>query len=893
MALSTGTRLGGYEILGALGAGGMGEVYRARDAKLNREVALKVLPESLAGDPDRLARFRREAQVLAALNHPNIAHIHGFEDSGTTHALVMELVEGPTLADRIAQGPIPLDEALPIARQIADALESAHEQGIIHRDLKPANIKVRPDGTVKVLDFGLAKAVDPVSTSGVNVMNSPTLSNHATQAGIILGTAAYMSPEQAAGKAVDTRSDLWAFGVVLLEMLTGRHVFPGETVSHVLAAVLKSEPDWTTLPADTPTPIRRVLRRCLEKDRRRRIADASDARLELDEVGSSGSLEGGFAVSAVPTATVPAWRRALPWMLAGILGLALVAALLMWSPWGATSEARLLKLSIVPPEGTTFHTMAVSPDGRMLAFTATDASGKVSLWVRALDSLTAHMFPSTEGAAYPFWSPDSRYIGYSAHDALRKVAVSGGPAQTICSQDGSRGATWGRSGVILFTAGTSSPLLQVSAAGGEAAPVTSFDASRGDLSHRWPSFLPDGRHYVYTVRGGQRDVPGIYVGSLDSTAGTRVTGDVSNAAYAESTTGVGYLLFARGRSLLAQPFDVDHLRLTGDPLVIDDNVWYSAGWALASFSISQTGVLVFDSASRGRDAELAWFDRTGARRGAVGRFAGRKFSLSPNGTRVVLDGLDGQTLKMNLWMADLGRGIRTRFTPGAERPQESPVWSPDGTRIAFVSENAIFERSADGSGEDSLLLKADSPIAVQDWSRDGSFLLYQQTDPKTRGDLWVLPMSAHADKTAFQVVRSQFDEASGAFSPDGKWIAFDSADDSGTREVFVQACSRSGSSGRWQVSKGGGLHPQWRADGKELFYLASDLSKLMSVSVTSGPSFDAGPPAAVFAGSFDTGINPQFIVTPDGQRFLISVPMSAEGSAPPTVILNWPAGLKK
>ncbi len=413
------------------------------------------------------------------------------------------------------------------------------------------------------------------------------------------------------------------------------------------------------------------------------------------------------------------------------------------------------------------------------------------------------------------------------------------------------------------------------------------------MSHRWPSFHPDGRHYIFTVRGGQRDVQGIYVGSLDSSERTRLTGDLSNAAYAESSTGAGYLLFARGRSLLAQPFDVDQRRLTGDHVVVDDNVSYSAGWALAAFSVSRTGVLVFDSVSRSREVQLAWFDRTGARGAAVGEFLSTRFSLSPDRTRLALQSVDPQTLKTNLWTVDLTRGIPTRFTPGAERSQYSPAWSPDSFRIAFVSEGGIFERRSNG-GADSLLLKSDSLLAVQDWSRDGRFLLYRTANSTTtKGSLWALPMPPGSDRAPFKVVKSQLDEISGTISPDGKWIAYESADESGTHEVFVQAFSASESSGPWQVSKGGGLRPQWRGDGKELFFLAADLSRLMSVPVTPGSSFKAGPPAMVFAGSFDTGIIPHFTVTPDGQRFLISVPMSAGGPSPATVFLHWIAALKK
>ena len=553
LALTPGTRLGVYEIVMQIGAGGMGEVYRATDSNLKRSVAIKVLPASVAGDADRLARFQREAEVLAALNHPNIAAIYGLEKTPTFTALVMELVEGDDLSQRIARGPIPLDEALPIAEQIADALEAAHERGIIHRDLKPANIKVRADGTVKVLDFGLAKAMDPAGASSANAMNSPTLSMHATHAGIILGTAAYMSPEQAAGKPVDKRADLWSFGVVVLEMLTGQPVFTGETVSHVLASVLKIDPDWTVLPATTPAPLRRLLRRCLEKDRRRRLDSAVAARLDIEEALAAPLVADEAA--AQPDAIPPAVLKVLLAVMAALCVAAITTAILLYER-AAPIDTRLVKLSVAPPEGTTFDVVTVSPDGRWLAFTAVDASGKLKLWVRPLDSVDARALPGTEGAAFPFWSPDSQQLAFTAEGQLRKIAVSGGPPQTISTGDSGRGAMWARNGMIVFTDGSTSPLMQVSADGGAPSPLTRLDVSKHETSHRWPQVLPDGRHFVFTVRSSESDVPGIYLGSFDSPSRTRLVAELSNAAYVTAPSGIGYLLFARGRSLLAQPLDL-------------------------------------------------------------------------------------------------------------------------------------------------------------------------------------------------------------------------------------------------------------------------------------------------------------------------------------------------
>ncbi len=894
MPLAAGTRFGPYEIVAPIGAGGMGEVYRARDTRLGRDVAVKVLPAEVAGDADRLVRFEQEARATAALNHPHVLALYDVGREGGVSFLVTELLDGSTLREVLEGERLATSRATGLAVQMVDGLAAAHSAGIVHRDFKPENVFVTSSGHVKILDFGLAR-LSPIAADAVGV--TATATPQLTAPHTVLGTARYMAPEQVRGQGVDYRADIFAFGAVLYEMLSGRRAFAGATAIDTMSAITRDAPAPVDANADRPLPpaLVRIVDRCLEKSPAARFQSTTDLAFALRSLSQVDSQ----AVSAIEARRRTSVRlKPALWGAAAAFVATAGIAIGLWRGIAAP-EPRVLKLSIVPPVGTAFDTMAISPDGRLLAFTAADPSGKMSLWVRALDSLTAHALPGTEGAGFPFWSPDSRQIGYSAHNQLHKIAVSGGPPQTIWSQDGTRGATWGRSGVIVFTPGSNSPLLQVSADGGEAVPVTSLDASRGETSHRWPFFLPDGRHYLFTMRGGGRDVPGIYVGSLGSSVRTRLTGDLSNAAYAASSSGAGYVLFARGRSLLAQPFDDDQLRLTGEPIVVDDNVWNSRVWALAAYSVSQSGVLVLDSVSRGRDVQVAWFDRTGARRHVLGQFASAKFSLSPDGKRVALDNMDPQTGTMKLWTVDLARSVTTRFTPGAKDAEQSPVWSPDSTRIAFASGHAIFERSSSGSGDDSFLLKADGPVLVQDWSRDGRFLLYRKFDSRTtevsrpftsKGDLWVLPMPASAGRTAFPVVMSQSDDNQGVFSPDGKWIAYDS-DESGTREVYVRAFSTSGSTGKWQVSQGGGLHPQWRGDGRELFYLAADLSKLMVVAVTPGESFEAGPPKLLFGGRFDTGITAQFNVSPDGQSFLISVPMAAEGSTPATVILNWTAAL--
>ena len=511
MILTNGTRLGPYEIIAPLGAGGMGEVYRARDTKLNRDVAIKVLPEMFAADADRLARFEREAQVLASLNHPNIAHLYGLEDHGATRALVMELVEGPTLADRIAAGPVVLADALPIARQIAEALEAAHEKGIIHRDLKPANVKVRDDGTVKVLDFGLAKALDPSAGSNTGEMNSPTMTAWATQMGLLIGTAAYMSPEQARGKAVDRRADIWAFGVVLYEMLSGDRAFKGEDISDTLAAVLRQEIMLSALPATTPLRLKRLIERCLERDPKQRLRDIGEARIEIAriEAGGADMMETSAAASAAAVAA-PRWKRALPWALAGVTTVALVAALLLRAPGRAPSnESRPMRFTIPAPEKSSFAgSMALSPDGRKLVFVAT-SGGTASLWLRSLDSPSPQSLPGTESAASPFWSPDSRWIAFFAQGKLKKIESSDGLAKTLCDAADSRGGTWNRDDLILFSPSSSDGLYCVSADEGAVTKVTKLDSSANESSHRWPCFLPDGRHFLYLVTSGQPDKQGI------------------------------------------------------------------------------------------------------------------------------------------------------------------------------------------------------------------------------------------------------------------------------------------------------------------------------------------------------------------------------------------------
>jgi eukaryotic-like serine/threonine-protein kinase len=895
VALTTGTRLGPYQILSALGAGGMGEVYRAHDTKLNRDVALKVLPDAFASDPDRLARFTREAQTLAALNHPHIAHIHGLEDANGVPALVMELVEGPTLADRIATGPIPLDEALPIARQIAEALEAAHEQGIIHRDLKPANIKVRPDGSVKVLDFGLAKAMEPALASSANAMMSPTLSLHATQAGIILGTAAYMSPEQAAGKPVDKRSDLWAFGVVLLEMLTGRRPFAGDTASETMAAVMMKEPDWTTLPAHTPPPIRKLLRRCLEKDRKRRMADVADARFEIDDA-LTAPAENPMTMTA--TSRRARWRSvatlAAALLVGGALAIAAMLALRRTAPEGVVT-----RLEITTPASPAPYQFALSPDGRRLAFVA-GTIGPRQLWVRALDQVAAQPLMGTDGAAYPFWSPDSRALGFVASGKLKRVDLTGGAPQILADSLGG-GGTWNADGVIVFGAGPGRPLMRVSSSGvGTPVEVTHIAAGQRG-GHLGPQFLPDGRHLLFfnVTAAGQ---PGtVSVASLDSAELTSVVGSSAAAVYAPP----GYLLRVSQGVLVAQRFDPVHATLSGDPIPVAQAVVENDGAFRSAFSVSSAGVLAHRGGGAGGQRQLVWADRTGKVLGTVGppdENAPTSFALSPDGQRVA----NARIVQGNydVWLTDVARAVATRFTfdPAGEF---SPVWSPDGTQVVFRSTNRkgfglsdLFIKPANGATDERPFLATPQGKTPLDWSRDGRFFLYANQDQKNLSDLWAMPLTGEAKP--FPVVQTAFDETQGQFSPDVRWLAYTS-NESGRDEVYVRPFPDAG--GKWQVSTGGGSQPRWRPDGKELFYVAAD-AKLMAVPigvVPQGRAVTAGAPVALFptrlangSGISLTGAASRalYAVAADG-RFLMNVTVEADHPLPITIVQNWDAALKK
>jgi len=907
VTVAAGSVLGSYEVVALLGAGGMGEVWRARDTKLNRDVALKVLPEAFARDADRLARFKREAQVLASLNHPHIGAIYGFEDDAGVHALVLELVEGPTLADRIVQGVLPLDEALSIARQVADALETAHEQGIVHRDLKPANIKLRPDGTVKVLDFGLAKALEPVGTARAELANSPTITTPAmTQVGMVLGTAAYMSPEQAKGRPADKRSDVWGFGCVLFEMLAGKRAFAGDDVGDTLAAILMREPDWTALPSGVPRHVETVIKRCLQKDRKARIPDISAAGFLLDEApGVVATSTADVAMAGRSAAGAKALSVA-----AVVATLALAVVSFVHFREKPPPMPELMRFEIVTPDKTTVQKFAVSPDGRRLAFYAAGSDGTGSVWVRSFDSDESRRVVADTGPSPSItWSPDSKFIlfpGGNALNKLMKVDVSGGPPQTLTEIKAIiTGGSWGRDGVIVFGS-FGGGIWQVSAAGGAASPLTAIDVSRQETGHSTPVLLPDGKHFVYLRQSSLADNAGIYLGALDATPEqqpvTRLIATGFSPAYAPSPDpNVGYVLFLRENALLAQPFDVTRLQMAGEQVRVAEHL--RSIFEFGAFGVSDNGVLAYQTgeAIGANPVHLTWFDRQGANLGPAGPPGDYlSLQLSPDASRVAITRMDLSSVSSNIWLHEFARKMMTPFT--SERVGDGhPVWSADGSDVAYDSlrsgRNGLYRKASNGAGAEVVLLEPDGRRDLSDWSRDGRFLLFSQIESRTKSDLWVLPLDGNRKPTAY--VSSAFNESHGQFSPDGRWIAY-ASDESGRTEIVVRPFPLAADSGQWTVSSSGGVAPRWRRDGKELFFLTSDFRTVMAVDVTYTPSFKIGVPVPVFKAAISNPVATDsysfnWDVTADGQKFLLATAATQDDAPQPpvSVVLNWTALLKK
>jgi serine/threonine protein kinase/Tol biopolymer transport system component len=883
MSLAIGSQLGSHEIIALLGEGGMGEVYRARDTKLKRDVALKVLPETFARDPGRMARFQREAEVLASLNHYNIAHVYGVEEL----ALAMELVEG-----QILPCPLPLDTAIAYAKQIADALEYAHERGVIHRDLKPANIKVTSDGVVKVLDFGLAKAVGEPEADTLNPSDSPTFTLGHTEVGVIMGTASYMAPEQAAGAKVDRRADIWSFGAVLFEMLTGKRAFEGESAADTLASVMKLDPDWNALPQNTPASIHKLLRRCLTKDRKQRMQAIGEARIVLEKPDDLDS-----PVQDDRQARPRSW---MPWIVTGVFGLALASLTFIHFREPILPVPKPVRFQVSLPENVVLQRTGVSlsPDGGRIAFTAAGEDSKYRVWVRSLDSLEARPLAGTDGAAgWLFWSFDSRFVVFGVPGKIKKIDVTGGLPQTICDVPSGtlNGGFWTPDGRVVFGYSNSDNLFQVAAGGGVPQPVAALPRLSAGFNG-FPAPLPDGKHFLFVSTTGGAGNSGVYMGLLDARPGEkpkRLLSDRSPTFFVASSNQPddGYLLYVRERSLMAQPFNLRRLGLTGDAISTGVEIRYGQG-----VSVSRNGALVYlpdDNPSQ----IFAWYDRQGKALGSAvrpGQY--ESVALAPGGKQLAITQIDNQGpsgAKREPYLIDVERGVPTRFTSD---PADSPVWSPDGSSIVFNSRrddgDSLFLKPAAG-GDEVTLVKGSDAKYPEDWSRDGRFLIYENYDPKTRRDLWVLPMQGERKPEVF--LRTGYNEGQARFSPDTRWVAY-SSDETGTSEVYVRPFPpESGSGKKVQVSNGGGGAPRWRGDGKELIYITRE-GKLMAVDVSIGPSFKAGAPHLLFQATAPIPGDAPFSnwnLTADGQRFLIRTPEEQRRPASITVVLNWQAGLKK
>ncbi|HEY5618149.1 MAG TPA: protein kinase [Vicinamibacterales bacterium] len=864
-------------------------------ARLKRDVALKVLPDGLASDPDRAVRFQREAELLATLNHPNIAHVYGLEQAGVVQALVMELVEGPTLAERIAQGPIPIDEALPIAKQIAEAVEAAHEQEIIHRDLKPANIKVRPDAVVKVLDFGLAKALDPVSVRDIGATASPTITSPAmmTGVGVILGTAAYMSPEQARGKAVDKRTDIWAFGAVLYEMFTGRRAFAGDEVSDVLASVLAREPDWTLLPHGLPPVVSSFLKRCLHKDRKQRIGDAQSVRLALE--GAFDSDGSHAAEPAIVPHRHPAWRRALPVPIAS-LAAALVVGATAWILWPATAPLPVSRFDYALPEGQQFRALgravgAVSPDGRYFVYNTTGG-----LYLRAMEELQARLIPGSEAVlSNPFFSPDGEAVAYEQGRELKRVSISGGGPVVICAVPSAVfGASWGPDNMVLF--GQSEGITRVAADGGM--PELLIKANEGEQVHG-PQLLPDGDSVLFSVTSGKGttrwDQAQIVVQSLRTGERKIVLRGGSDARYIPT----GHLVYALGETLLAVAFDADRLEVDGGAVSVVEGIMRvdlpATTSGSANYGVSDNGTLVYATGGIALTfGTLVWVDRNGKAEPLTDRQAPyRAPRASPDGARVAvaMQNPDGNE---DIWVVDVQRGTYTRLTSDPAM-ETLPLWTPDGTRIAFSSgraggASALYWMSADGSGAVEELTKATTNQGATSWLPDGTTLAFY--DVGGTYDIFTVKPG----ESPVRFLETSFQERAPAFSPDGRWLAY-SSNETGQAEIYVTPYP--GPGGRIAISSGGGRSPRWSSNGRELFYRNG--RQMMAVAVEPGPAFRVGAPRLLFEGDYiqeldNTGAH-NYDVSRDGQRFLMVAPAAREleKEARPGIVVveNWVEELKR
>jgi len=882
MRLGTGTKLGPYEIQSPLGAGGMGEVYRARDTRLERDVAVKVLPTSLSSDPSLRQRLDREAKAVSKLSHPHICALHDIGHQDGVDFLVMELVEGETLEHRLEKGPLLPDQTIRFAAQIADALAHAHKLGFVHRDLKPSNVMLTKTGA-KLMDFGLAKEFAPApSAATLTEMTADQLK--LTVEGTIVGTFQYMAPEQLEGKEVDARTDMFSLGGVIYEMATGKPAFAGKSRASLIAAILSSEPQpMAALQPMTPPALARVVKKCLAKDPDERWQSASDLASELNWI-AEGRSQGGEA------ARVPAgsrrWERA-SWLLAATFFLLAVAGGAAW--WQANNRR---------PPPMYFHTsvpfpandLALSADGRMLAMVAYSAQvNNYILWAYEVGGRRTSSLNGTEGASYPFWSPDGKFIGFFADGKLKKVDVSGGQVQVLCDAPNGRGGTWNRDGVIVFSPDAIAGLFRVTSSGGFPVEITKLDASRFETSHRWPVFLPDGKHFLYLGANfaGQLENNAIFLGSLDSQERRLLVSTSANAAYAEP----GYLMYLRDRTLVAQPFDRRRYVLSGEPHTLSDEVLYLPTVDRAVFSVSSAEVLVTQTGKGASVSQLTWFDRSGKRAGTVGMPASYdNVRLSPDGRRVAADQTDPDGRKSDIWIHEPARGATTRLTFDPALHQ-TPVWSPDGKQILFSSFRKLgiqlYLKNADGSGSEERVADLGTNLQVNawDWSRDGKNVLVRKGN-----EVWYLPWP---ERIAKPLLQAKWTVRNAQFSPDGRWMAY-ASNETGSMEIYVSPFPSG--NGKWQVSTAGGQEPRWRQDGKELFYLSAE-GKMMAVAVTTGASFEGGSPVALFqthrrqpVSSLDVF---SYDVSGDGQRFLIATKVDEANAAPLSILLNWASEMEK
>ena len=883
MTLTAGNRLGSYEILSPLGAGGMGEVYKARDSRLGRDVAVKVLPQDFLEGEENKARFEREARLLASLNHPGIATLYSFEEipssspsSSSRHLLVMELIAGETVAERLLRGPLEPEQLLKVSIEIAAALEAAHHAGIIHRDLKPGNVMLTKSG-VKLLDFGLAKTAASAVRSSSSATSLPTEMPRAlTQQGTILGTFQYMAPEQLEGKDADARSDIFSFGAVIYEMATGRKAFDGKSHAALISAILKDEPaPIAAIAPMTPPALDRVVKTCLAKDPEDRFQTAHDIKLQLQWIAEGGSQVGLPA----PVAHRRKSRERLAWVLAAAAAVA-AAAFGVGFVRRAPQRPRLVRFEIANPEGiTTIDAPRISPDGRYLAFNATDSSGKSRIWLRPLNALVAQPLAGTEGTTRPFWSPDSRFLGFFAEGKLKKVEVSGGPTQKICDAQGGSDGSWGSEGVILFDGTGAQPIYRVPAAGGTPAVAAKVEASRSETQVGWPEFLPDGRHFLYMATGQKADENAYRIGSLDSAESKLLAPAQTLVTYAPP----GFLLFVRDKTLVAQPFDAKALKTTGEPIPLAEHIG-TDNVGLARFSVSRDGTLAYRTGETGD--KFLWVERSGREGDPVGDTGDYHNPVfAPGGDRLAFDLGDPRSGKTDIWVRDLKRGVSSRFTFGAGG-SFCPLWSPDGRLIVFTAGDDLFEKAVEGQGEEKVLLKTEELKIACDWSRDGRYIAFCSQGKETGWDIWVMP--TFGDRKPSPFLKTSFSELMPVFSPDGRYLAYQS-NESGRGEVYVQ--SFPGPGGKWQISTSGGSEAHWRADGKELYYRAPG-QKLMAVDIQTGSSISVGTPQPLFQGRFDMSLaRNRFLPTADGKRFLTVAPLGREAMTPTTVVLNWYAEL--